>query len=110
MKTTAKLWIGILLLVILSPLGLILPAYLKAGGAWGEWGVEEIKNVVGYIPKGLARLAELWKAPLPDYAFKNSEGKGLFALGFSYVVSALIGIAIIVIIVWLIGKKLAKRD
>ena len=31
MKTAAKLWIGLLALVVLSPLGLILPARLGAG-------------------------------------------------------------------------------
>ena len=32
-------------LALLSPLGLILPRIMNAGAAWGEWGVDEIKNV-----------------------------------------------------------------
>ena len=44
-----KLWIGIAILIILSPVGLILPELLKAGGAWGEWGADEIEKIAGHI-------------------------------------------------------------
>jgi hypothetical protein len=37
MKTINKLWILIAILVILTPVGIILPAYFKSGPAWGEW-------------------------------------------------------------------------
>ncbi len=38
MKITTKFLIGIAVLIVLSPLGLILPEHFKAGSAWGEWG------------------------------------------------------------------------
>jgi len=109
MKLTSKLWIGIGILAVLSPLGLLLPEHFKAGSAWGEWGADEMRELVGYIPKGLARLAELWKAPLPDYAFKGWEEKGLPALSFAYIISAVAGIAVVVLLVLVIGKALSKR-
>ncbi len=109
MKITAKLWIGILLLALLSPLGLILPEYFKAGSAWGEWGVQELKNVVGYIPGGLAKLSTLWNAPLPDYSLRPSQEQGLMHLSFGYIISAIVGIAMVVIVALLIGKKLTKK-
>ncbi len=71
MKISSKLWLGILILALLSPLGIIIPEYFKAGSAWGEWGVAEIQKLAGYIPRGLERLSSLWQAPLPDYAFKG---------------------------------------
>ena len=37
MKTITKLWILAAALVILSPLGLMMPGYFKSGPAWGEW-------------------------------------------------------------------------
>lgn len=110
MKTTTKLWIGLAILIILSPLGLLLPEHFKAGAAWGEWGIEEIKDLVGYIPKGLEKLSGLWTAPMPDYAFKGWEEKGLSGLSFAYIISAVIGIGSTVIAVLLIGKFLARRD
>ncbi|MFH1199144.1 MAG: PDGLE domain-containing protein [Candidatus Omnitrophota bacterium] len=110
MKTTQKLWLGILILVILSPLGLILPHYFKAGSAWGEWGSEEVGGLVGYIPKGLAKLSTIWNALIPDYAFKGWEEKGLGSLSLAYIASAIIGIFVIICVVLLIGKFLHKKD
>ena len=72
-KSQKKLWIGLLILSLLTPLGIILPEKFKAGGAWGEWGPEELEKLIGYVPKGLKRLADLWKAPVPDYNF-GGEG------------------------------------
>jgi len=110
MKLITKFWIGIGVLIVLSPLGLIIPDHFKAGAAWGEWGADEMQKLVGYIPKGLEKLSELWKAPMPDYAFKGWEEKGLSHLGFAYICSAIIGILIIVLVVLLIGKLLTRKE
>jgi cobalt/nickel transport protein len=109
-KITTKLWIGLGILIALSPLGLIFPDHFKAGDAWGEWGTDGIKELVGYIPQGLEKLSSLWSAPMPDYAFKGWEEKGLSHLSFAYIVSAIIGILIIACAVLLIGKLLSKKE
>ena len=109
MKLTTKLWIGIAVLIVLSPLGLILPEHFKAGSAWGEWGADEMQRLVGYVPGGLKKLSSLWNAPIPDYAFKGWEEKGLPHLSLAYIVSAAVGRAITVIAVLLVGKILAKK-
>jgi hypothetical protein len=109
MKITTKLWIGLGALIVLSPLGLLLPEHFKAGAAWGEWGMDEIKKLVGYVPKGLEKLAPLWNAPLPDYAFKGWEEKGLSHLSFAYIISAIAGMAVTVMVVLLIGRLLARK-
>lgn len=109
MKNSTKLWIWILLLVFLTPLGLILPEYFKSGAAWGEWGLDEIQKLAGYIPKGLEKLSGLWNAPIPDYAFKGQK-EGLAHSSFAYIISAVIGISLTVILAILIGKKLTKKD
>lgn len=110
MKITAKFWIGIAVLIILSPFGLILPERFKAGSAWGEWGADEIRKLVGYIPRGLEKLSGLWNAPMPDYAFKGWEEKGLSHLSLAYIISAVVGIGVITVIVLVIGKILARKD
>ena len=109
MKLTTQLSIGLGVFILLSPLGLILPDHFKAGSAWGEWGSDEIQKMVGYVPQGLARLGELWKAPMPEYAFKGWEEKGLTHLSFAYIVSAILGVALIALATWAIGKCLAKK-
>lgn len=109
MKLTTKLWIGIAALIILSPLGLLLPEHFKSGSAWGEWGTQEIQKLLGYVPRGLEKLSSLWNAPLPDYAFRGWEEKGLLHLSFAYILSAVVGISLIVIAILLIGKILSKK-
>jgi hypothetical protein len=109
MKIITKLWVGLGILIMLSPLGLLLPEHFKAGSAWGEWGADEIHKLAGYIPGGFEKLSGLWKAPIPEYAFKGWKEKGLSHLSFAYIISAVVGIGITVIVVLLIGKFLTKK-
>jgi cobalt/nickel transport protein len=95
-KTTVKLWIGIGILALLSPLGLLLPERFKAGPAWGEW---DLGN----------RLSRLWSAPIPDYAFKGWEAKGMPCLSLAYMICAGIGILVTALIVLWIAKLLVKK-
>jgi hypothetical protein len=109
MRITTKLWIGLGILILLVPCGVLLPEHFKAGSAWGEWGVDEINKLVGYIPQGLEKLSGLWKAPIPGYAFKGWEEKDLPHLSFAYIISAAVGIGATAIAVLLIGKFLTKK-
>jgi cobalt/nickel transport protein len=110
MKTISKLWVLLAILVIVTPIGLALPEYFKAGAAWGEWGLDEIKALAGYLPKGLERLSGLWSAPIPDYAFKGWEGKALSNLSVAYVISAIAGVFVTAILIFIIGKFLTGKD
>ena len=110
MTLTKKLWIGIAVLIVLTPLGLILPDYFKAGVAWGEWGSDTIQKLVGYVPKGIDKLSNIWNAPLPDYSFKGWEDKGMAHLCFAYIIAAIVGIAVISSIVFFLGKLLARNN
>jgi hypothetical protein len=105
-----KLWIGLGILAILSPLGLFLPDAFRAGSAWGEWSPDEVKDIIGYIPIGLENLSNVWHSVLPDYAFKGWEEKGLGQLSLAYIISAVIGIALCVGAAWLLGKLLARKE
>lgn len=86
------LWIGIVILIIASPLGLLAP-----GTAWGEWGAEELTALgLGSIPAGLEKLSSLWGAPLADY---DLPALGNANLG--YILSAVVGIGVTALVVWL---------
>lgn len=104
----ARLWIGIGILVLLAPLGLIVPELFKAGGAWGEWGVDEIQNIAGYVPAGLKRLSELWSSPIPDYAFTGWD-KGVKSY-VAYIASGIIGVVLVVALAYVFGKMLKKGN
>lgn len=110
MKTTGKLWISLGLLALISPLGLYLPQKFQAGDAWGEWDNETLKNFVGYVPQGLKKLSALWHPPLPDYTLNGWSEKGLSHLSLTYILSALVGIALCVILAFVLGRVLRKKE
>lgn len=89
-------------LICLTPLGL-----LATGTAWGEWGADEIKDVVsggdalGFIPKGMKEGFN-FNAIMPDYAIS-----GLPEIA-GYLLSAAAGVAILIIIFKVIGNL--KKD
>ncbi len=94
------LWIGLAVLVVATPLGLLAP-----GTAWGEWSAQELAGLgLSFIPQGLAHLSDLWTAPLPDYDLAALSNPVL-----GYVLSALIGVGLVALLVWLFTILLAQR-
>jgi cobalt/nickel transport system permease protein len=94
------LWVGLAVLVVASPLGLLAP-----GTAWGEWGTEELTRLgLQSIPAGLEKLSSLWGAPMAGY---DLSILGNAPLG--YVLSAVVGILVVGIVVWLFTRLLTLR-
>lgn len=93
-------------LVLLTPLGLLAP-----GGAAFEWGQQELPRLVGYTPEGLAGLAGLsGLAPLPDYQLPSlGTQPGLLAQATAYVLSAVLGAALVFVLVMAARVVLARR-
>jgi cobalt/nickel transport system permease protein len=100
LPTARNLWLGLALLLILTPFGI-----LAVGSAWGEWTAQELSNpqvreqiaaVSGNqlppdrVPRGLERLSAIWTAPLSRYApgFIRSPA-------FGYFVSGMVGVGLI---------------
>ena len=108
-KFQKRLWIGLLIMTLLTPLGIYLPQKFKAGGAWGEWGREELEKLPGYVPEGLKKLTDLWKAPVPDYNF-GGENAAFGTQVISYVISGILGVAVVIIVIYLITKFLVKHE
>jgi H+/Cl- antiporter ClcA len=109
MTTIKKLWMAIGILVLLSPLGFIIPALFGAGGAWGEWSLREIKKLTGYVPQGMQKHSQLWKSPLQNYAVPGQRD-GLLHGSLGYIVAAVIGIAVTAGIAYLLAKILSWRQ
>ncbi len=116
--TPRKLWLGLALLLILTPLGI-----LAVGNAWGEWSARDFGDpqtrqqiAAGsrrqlppdHVPQGLERLSSVWTAPLSHYApsFIRSPG-------FGYFVSAMVGVGLIIatclLASWLLGRMHSER-
>jgi cobalt/nickel transport protein len=108
MKTYKKYILFIGVLIVLSPLGLILPDIFEGGDAWGEWSVESIKKQIGYEPAGMKNDAAIYKAPVPDYNL-GKETDSLSKLSVSYIMSGLIGTVIILILTFGIFKIISRK-
>ena len=94
---------ALLALIILCPLGLI-----AEGTAWGEWGTEEMAELtetgvpLGYTPSGMLEgfSLDVW---FPDYAISGMPDT------FAYILSAVIGTALLVITFKLWGSSAATK-
>lgn len=84
-------------LIVLTPLGL-----LATGDAWGEWATQDLAESVGYVPAGMANGWE-WQSLFPDYSF------GALPDWAGYVLSAVIGIALLVILFRFIAAGMKSR-
>jgi cobalt/nickel transport system permease protein len=80
---------------------------LATGTAWGEWGADEIKdvmtggNALGFIPKGMSEGFH-FSSVMPDYAVS-----GLPEIA-GYILSAIAGVAILIILFRVISSF--KKD
>lgn len=104
-----KLWIGVAILALLSPLGLIIPALIDSGGAWGEWSAGELKDLIGYIPAGMEKLSRLWSSPMPDYTVPGQR-PGLIGEGLGYLLTAIIGVIFTAGLAYLVAKAAVRKN
>jgi cobalt/nickel transport system permease protein len=97
-QTSNPLKILLAALIVATPVGL-----LAAGTAWGEWGTDEIAATgVGYTPKGMAHGFS-YSALLPDYSLSGLPG------WYGYILSAVVGVALLIIIFKLVGYAAGNR-
>jgi len=99
LSPAARIGIVVGALVVMSPLGLYLPARFGAGTAWGEWSVDEIAKLSGYVPSGLRHAGSTWKAPMPGYATQSAE----------YVIAGIIGVAVVVLLAFGLRTLIWRR-
>ncbi len=104
-----KLWIGLVVMALLSPLGVIVPRVFHAEGAWGEWAPATLRKLLGYVPEGLRRTSEVWKAPIPQYGL-NAEGSSLLLQTSLYVASGLLGLAMVALLIYILSKYLGRHE
>ena len=107
-KLQKKILVILLLLCLLTPIGILLPAFFNTGDAWGEWSAQTVKELVGYVPKGLEKYSDIWKAPLPDYSVKREDSSIVHRSGY-YLVSGIIGATITYIAMLLITGLIIRN-
>ena len=98
-----QLMFGLGVLILLSPLGL-----LAEGTAWGEWGGEDIRASLGFVPAGMEKFSEFWQPLLfRDYGLVGWS-HSFWQQALIYVASATAALALIVVITYFSLKFLAK--
>jgi uncharacterized membrane protein len=107
-KIKKKLLIGLLVAVLITPIGIFLPRWFKTGDAWGEWSTETIREKTGHVPAGMQKDADIWKAPMPDYSLGN-ENSSLARKSVQYIISGIVGLAIISLFSFGLSKLVKKE-
>ncbi len=95
-------------MALLTPLGILLPEKFNAEGTWGEWGIHKLEKLLGYVPEGLRKLTDLYKAPIPDYNF-GGEGASKAVQVVSYIASGLLGIGACALVVFIISRFIVRH-
>jgi cobalt/nickel transport system permease protein len=107
-KRPLLIYIILTAIAVITPLGLI-----ASGDAFGEWDPDKLPGMSGVIPQGMAHGFN-YKAPLDNYGSAinlfNSKGAA-FDLHqvFGYIISAILGSAILLITCKLITELMRKR-
>lgn len=102
-KKHIPLFALVAVLIAATPLGL-----LATGTAWGEWGSDEIAEIftngkeLGYTPSGLLKGWSL-ETIMPDYTLKGVNEVA------AYILSAVIGVALLIIIFKLLSIPMKGR-
>jgi len=106
-RAASGLWATLAVALLLTPLGI-----LAGGAAWGEWAAKDFSSVAARAqiaavsgavqppaaaPAGLARLATLWTAPMPNYA----PHLAIKSAAFGYLLSAMFGVGLILSGIWI---------
>lgn len=99
-----KYWYAMVALIIFAPIGL-----LAQGTAFGEWSGNDLKEKIGFIPQGMAKLGDKWKSMLPDYSIPGYD-TSFFRSSLGYIFSAIVALAIILAITGIISYFIKKKN
>jgi len=91
MNQNKKLWWGLILLILLSPLGSFSP---RSSGPVqpGRMELGGNRKNARFHPEGLKKWTDLWSSPLPEYNVAAWEKKGLFHSSLGYILSGFLGL------------------
>jgi cobalt/nickel transport protein len=101
-NTLRNMVIALIALAMLTPLGL-----LATGDAFGEWGLGELAEKAGFAPSGMQHMSTAWSAPIPDYSLTGAGGSA--GASAAYILSAVIGAALCIGILYFLGRMICKN-
>ena len=108
-KFQKRLLIILLVLCLITPIGVLLPAVFDTGDAWGEWSAQTLKEMIGYVPDGLAKYSDKWNAPVQDYSVDAKDPSLVHQSGY-YIVSGIFGATITYVVLLLISGLIVRNE
>ncbi len=108
-KFQKRLLVILLALCLLTPIGVLLPAFFDTGDAWGEWSAQTVKEMIGYVPDGLAKYSGKWNAPVQDYSVDTRDPSLVHQSGY-YIVSGIFGATITYVVLLLISGLIVRNE
>ena len=105
-KKVIRNWIIVLIILIIAvPIGILnVPGWNATVDAYGE---SDLSGLVGsqyQMPSWVADLTSFWNSPL------NGYGGNFPNVTVGYWISAIVGVALIMAAVWILGRILTKRS
>ena len=92
-------WIVLLVMAILTPLGII-----AAGGAWGEWDLDGVKDRAGFVPEGMRTSTDgRIESPLKEYTVPGLD-KSFFHEGLGTIITAILGAGVTALFAFAIAR------
>ena len=108
-KLHKRILVFLLVLCLATPAGILIPAVFDAGDAWGEWSAITVKDMLGYVPRGLEKYTHTWKAPLPDYSLNAHDASEVHQSGY-YIVCGIFGAAITYSVLLIITQMVSGNE
>lgn len=95
--------------VLIVPAGILLPTLVGSGAPWGEWSPDEAAEIAGHsaAPAGMAKYAEKYNAPVPDYQF--TPATHVAEESAQYIGAGLLGIFLVVLLCLPLHKIQQRR-
>lgn len=104
-----KLLIGLIILAILSPLGIILPSLFHSKQPFAEAPVDSVKKEMGYEQKELINDSKSYSAPLEDYELGNTHNS-ILRKSIYYLISGMGALLLIGAGTYWLQKNVKKNE
>ncbi len=92
-----RAWLVVILLIALVPIGLI-----TDNPAWGEWDIDKLEKMVGFIPKGI-KDSHQYSGIFSDYTVSG------FGSISGYYISAIVGVTLLLLIYSLLHYMVKRK-
>jgi hypothetical protein len=67
-----------------------------------------VNGQLSYVPKGLLKYSDVWKAPFPDYTIRSKNSNVVHQSGY-YLVTGVIGATVTYLVILIISRLIIRN-